>query len=325
MSSLRLSAGVAASTEPAGLERLLESLLGQERAFDQVVVAHAGALEGEVQAVLQRFGSAVQAVPVPAGLTSAHQWNCLAPHLTGDWIAFFTPDDLARPSFAREVEKTVSSTPSAAILRAGWISIRDNGRPGETYTLHSVRSVVKPAEALYEQRFGPKGSFSAAAIRRDIWEKAGLFPAATPFLGDWAMWLLAGALGDTVRSREVIAEHRSRQLSTAADALRKTSEIEEAFVIYRDIFPRATAWAGLDHPTWIAAASRKRFRDVAIAASNRFSTAMRVPLVEALRPWAASVEQEALLARLEGGERIRDFNLARRMKPAFKRVISAVR
>ena len=139
------------------------------------------------------------------------------------------------------------------------------------------------------------------------------------------MWLLAGALGDTVRSREVIAEHRSRQQSTAADALRKTSEIEEAHLIYRDIFPRATAWAGLDNPTWIAAASRKRFRDVAIAASNRFGTALRGPLVEALRPWAISVEQEPLLARLEGGERIRDFNLARRMKPAFKRVISAVR
>ena len=209
MSSLRLSAGVAASPEPAGLERLLASLLSQERPFDQIVVAYADAVGGEVQTVLQRFEPGVQAVLVPAGLTAAHQWNCLASHLKGDWISFFTPDDLARANFSREVEQTVSSTPSAAILRAGWISIRDNGRPGETYTLHSVRSVVKPADALYEQRFGPKGSFSAAAIRREIWEKAGLFPARNSLPSPtWAMWLLAGALGDTVRSREVIAEHR---------------------------------------------------------------------------------------------------------------------
>ena len=83
--------------------------------------------------------------------------------------------------------------------------------------------------------------------------------------------------------------------------------------------------AGLHDPTWIAAASRKRFRDVAIATSSRFGPALRGPLVEALRPWAASVDQEPLLQRLESGERIRDFNLARRMKPALKRFISAVR
>jgi hypothetical protein len=324
MSSLRLSVGVAACTEVAGLKRTLESVIGQERAFDQIVVADDQSSQACTD-FLKRFAGRVLVVPVPARLTAIQHWNCLAPHLTGDWISLLSQEDCARPNFAREVEQTVSVSASAAVLRAGWIRLRDNGRPGETYTLHSVRAVVKPAEALYEQRFGPKGSFSAAAIRRDIWERAGYFPEATPYLGDWAMWLLAGALGDTVRSREVIAEHRAEQRGTDDEARRKTSEIEEMYLIYQEILPRATEWAGLDASTWIAAASRKRFRDVAIAASNRFGTSLRGPLVSALRPWAASVEQEPLLERLEGGERIRDFNLARRMKPAIKRVISAVR
>jgi hypothetical protein len=324
MSSLRLSVGVAACNEVAALKRTLESVLAQDRPFDQIVVAKAGS-STECDELLTRLADRILVVPVPTGLTPIQQWNCLAPHLTGDWISLFTPEDCARPNFAREVEQTVSASPTAVIVRAGWIRLRDNGRPGETYTLHSVRAVVKPADALYEQRFGPKGSFSACAIRSDIWEKTGYFPESTPFIGDWAMWLLAGALGDTVRSREVIAEHHTEQLSTAADAERKASEIHEMYLIYREIFPKATAWAGLGDPTWIAAASRKRFRDVAIAASNRFGSALRGPLVDALRPWAVSVEQEPMLERLEDGDRIRDFNLARRMKPAIKRVFSAVR
>ena len=308
MSSLRLSVGVAACNEAAALKRTLESLLAQERAFDQVVLAKAES-SSECDELLHRLDDRILVVPVPSGLTPIQQWNCLAPHLTGNWISLLTTEDCARPNFAREVDQTVSATPTATILRAGWIRLRDNGRPGESYTLHSVRAVVKPADALYEQRFGPKGSFSAAAIRSDIWQKVGYFPESTPFLGDWAMWLLAGALGDTVRSREVIAEHHTQQHDTATDAERKASEIAETYRIYQEIFPKATAWAGLGDPTWIAAASRKRFRDVAIAASNRFGASLRSPLVEALRPWAASVEQEPMLERLAGGDRIRDFNL----------------
>ena len=177
MPSLRLSAGVAAASDSSGLEPLLESLLAQDRPFHQIVVSSAEQeLSPETQAVLRRFEPGIHLVLAPPGLTPIQQWNLLAPHLTGDWLSFFTPDDCARSHFAHEVEQTVSATPSAAILRAGWISTRDNGRPGETYTLHSVRSVVRPPEALYEQRFGPKGSFSAAAIRADIWHQAGLFP-----------------------------------------------------------------------------------------------------------------------------------------------------
>jgi hypothetical protein len=321
--SLRLSVGIAASDQPDGLQRTLESLFAQDRPFDQIVVSHNPACSTSTK-LLKRFTKRLHKVPTPPDCTPVQQWNALAPHLTGDWISLLTPNDCALPNFARVVEDTVMSDPEAAILRAGWIRLRDN-KPGESYTLHSVRAIVKPAEALYEQRFGPKGSFSAAAIRRQIWEQAGWFPTETPLLGDWAMWLLAGALGDTIRSREVIAEHHVRHQDLAADASRKTEEILETYRIYQEIFPRASALAGLEKTTWIESASHKRFRDVAIAASARFGTALRGPLVEALRPWARSVDQGPLLRRLEGGERIRDFNLARRMRPAIKRVISAVR
>jgi hypothetical protein len=320
--SLRLSVGVAASQDTAGLVRVLESLFQQERPFDQVVVA----LEGETPSLtplLKRYRKQIQTMDLPTGLMPTQQWNLMEPHLTGDWISLLTAEDCVRPNFAKEVELTVTAFPGASILRGGWLRIRSDGRPGERFTLNSVRACVKPADALYEQRFGPKGSLSACAVRRSAWQEAGLFPPELPLLGDWALWLQAGAVGDTIRSREILAEHRTPVVT--ADLARSTAEIEETFRIYRDVLPQATARAGIPDPTWIGAASRKRFRDVAIAASSRFSPAVRGPLLEALRPWAATVEQGPLLERLDQGDRIRDFNLARRIRPVLKRVISAVR
>ena len=322
---LRLSAAVAASHDTAGLVRLIESVFNQETegpAFDQVVLADDGE-SPKLASLLKRYKKQLQTVPVPAGLPPTQQWNLLAPHLTGDWVSFFTADDCPRPNFVREVHLTVAAFPNAAILRAGWLRIRTDGRPGERFTLNSVRASVKPADALYEQRFGPEGSLSACAVRRSAWEHSGLFPAELPLLGDWARWLQVGALGDTIRSREIIADHRMP--SADHDLAHSTAEIEETFRIYNEILPRATAQASLPDPTWIAAASRKRFRDVAIAASARFSSAARGPILEALRPWAATVDQQPMLERLENGDRIRDFNLARRIRPTLRRVISAVR
>src|SRR5258708_2301636 len=124
MPSLRLSVGVAACSDPAGLQQILESVLAQERAFDQVLVSH-DQNDSAVIEILKRFGRKLEVIVVAEGLTPVQHWNQLAPHLTGDWISLLTSDDCARPNFAREVENTVSSSPSAVILRAGWMSIRD--------------------------------------------------------------------------------------------------------------------------------------------------------------------------------------------------------
>ena len=321
MPSMRLSVAIAACQDPTGLVRAVESVLAQDRPVDQVIVTE----DKNASALADRFGGQIETVYIDAGLTLAQQWNQMASALDGDWVSFLGSGDCARPNFTTEIERTIALSANAAIVRAGWVKLRENTRLNERFTLNSVRSVVGSADALYEQRFGPKGSFSAAAIRREVWEQAGRFPEETPHLGDWAMWLLAASLGETVRSREIIAEHTVRASESTTEARRTVAEIQETFRIYEVIFPRATLQAGLGSPSWIGAASRKRFRDIALSAANDLPPAQRGTVINALRPWAETVDQRPLLQRLEQGERVRDYNLARRLKPAFNRVMSAVR
>ena len=325
-----LSIGVPAYNHGQSLQATLASLVAQEdgHAFAEIVVSDNHSTDSTA-AVLEQFcrehPGRVRVVQPPAHLPSVAHWNFLAAQLTTDWISLFSSDDLARPHFCRSLQDAIALSEDAVLARAGWQKLKDDGSGGETFTLNSVRTITKPAETLYDQRFGPKASFAAFALRRAIWERVGGFPEETTLIGDWGMWLLAGALGDTVRSREVIAGYRIHHHGPAVYAERKPIEVHEMYLVYRDILPRATQSAGLGVPTWIAAASQKRFRTVTTAASVEIHPKNRAAMVDALRPWAESVDGVGLLRRFEGGERIRSFNLAKRMKPVIKRVISAVR
>lgn len=313
------------------LERTLESLLVQEQAVAEIVVA--GVLSPDVQNPLEeefrpRFPGTLRLLPLSAPLNTVDVWNKGVAACTGEWVSILTPETTVRPNFVRALAEAAERSADASVLRAGWTRERPRGAgPAEQHTLLSVRTVTHPAEALFEQRFGPKASTCAAAVRRGTWNRMGGVPPEIELLGDWigdwALWLTAGAVGDTVRSPEVIADLHANSVST-----NKAEEMREMYLIYRDILPRAARTAALSDPTWIASASRKRFRDVTIAASNDLrpgATQERQVLSAALADWAASVEQQPLLERLRSGEKIRSFTLGKKMKPAFRRVVAAVR
>ncbi len=312
------------------LVRTLESLLTQEHPLPEILVACPPGEPVSLAAVKMlspRFEGSLRRVEAPPNLTTVELWNFAAAAATGKWISLLTPQVAVRSHFTRALSESAERCPTAAVIRAGWTRERSRGGPSEQHTLLSVRTVTHPAEALYEQRFGPKASTAAAAIRRETWQQMGGLPAEISLLGDWigdwALWLTAGACADTVRSPEVIAD-----IHTGLPDTDKAQEMREMYLIYRDILPRAADRAQLPDPTWISAASRKRFRDVTIAASNELRPQRgpeRNHLADALDPWARAVDQQPLLERLRAGEKIRSFTLGKKMRPALRRVIAAVR
>src|SRR6202789_3548411 len=198
---MKLSIGVPAYNQGSFLQETLESILHQDVPFHEIVVSnnHSTDTTAEVIASVQnRYPGRVRLVVPPTHLTMVANWNFVASQLPGDWFLLLSSDDLAMPNFVRSVQQAATLSSNAVLVRAAWRDIDNKGEPLADRHLLSVSAVTHPPKTLYEQRYGPKGSFAAFALRRDIWEKVGKFPEEVTLIGDWAMWLLAGALGDIV-------------------------------------------------------------------------------------------------------------------------------
>jgi hypothetical protein len=249
----------------------------------------------------------------------AANWNFTISHLSGDWFSLLSSDDLALPNFAGSIQAAAERSSEAVLVRGGWRLIDMDGESKGDHRLFSVAPVTKPPKTIYEQRFGPKGSFATFALRREIWEKAGKFPEEVTLISDWGMWLLAGALGDIVTTNDIIAAYRMGH-QQGLNRVRYPIYVRELFAIYRQILPRAAQLGGFGAPHWIEKASRISFRNTLIEASKEFAADQRIELIEAFRPWADATGETARLKRFAEGKIFREFNPAKRLHPMARRV-----
>ena len=320
---MRLSIGVPAYNQGSFLRETLESLVRQEVPFDEIVVSdnHSTDETAQVIAELQtEYPDQLRAVRPPEHLTAVGNWNFTTAQLTGDWVSLLSSDDVALPNFSGSVRRAVGYSTHASLVRGGWRNIGQDGGHIDDHYLLSVGKVATPARALYEQRFGPKASFAAFALRRDVWERVGGFPTEVTIIGDWGIWLLAGALGDSVYTGDLIACYRTGHQS---DWVRRRHHVHvrEMVTVFEEIMPRATELAGLGRPAWIMKASRQQFREMIISASH-FNAEGRPQLAEAFRPWAEATGEHALFDRFARGEVIQSWNPMRWMRPVLRRAAS---
>jgi hypothetical protein len=141
--------------------------------------------------------------------------------------------------------------------------------------------------------------------------------------GDWAMWLMAAALGDFVYTGDIISSYRVGH-QTAVSRARHHIHMGELFTVYRTILPKATELGGFGVPAWIAKSSRKRFRGALIGTSQEYSPDERAQLIEAFRPWAQAVGEQALFDRFERGEVLR-FGPIAALRPLLRKIAASLR
>jgi len=324
---MRLSIGVPAYNQGSFLRQTLESILRQDIPFHEIVVSdnHSTDSTAEVIAAVQlEHPGHIRRVVPPTHLTMVGNWNFTTSQLEGEWVSLLSSDDLVRPNFVRSAQQAIARSSNSVVLRAAWRNIDMDGKPIDDRYLLSVASVSKPETTLYEQRFGPKASFAAFALRKDIWQKVGGFPEEVALIGDWGMWLLAGALGDTVYTSDIISEYR---VGHQAEVIRRRmhTQIGEMFTIFDSIMPRATELAGLGRPAWIARSSRESFRNTLAAISREWAPGDRAQMVAAFQPWAEATGQQPLLREFEHGKVFRQFNLFKSLKPRLRQAYLALR
>lgn len=324
---MKLSIGVPAFNQGAFLRETLESILRQTPPFHEIVVSnnHSTDSTADVLAAMDMEHPGRIRVVVPAQhLSMVQNWNFVASHLTGDWFSLLSSDDLVLPGFVQAVEEAAARSPNVTLVRGAWRNIGPAGELIADHHLLSVAALTHVPVTLYEQRFGPKGSFAAFALRRDVWQRVGGFPEQVTLLGDWGMWLLAGALGDIAYTDHVIAAYRGGHQS---DSIRRRhhTHMREMLTIYQDLLPRAAALAGLGRPAWIDRASRIRFREAITATSQEYTADERPLLIEAFRPWAQATGQIALFQRFQQGQVLRSFSLMKTIKPLLRSVVTTLR
>jgi len=324
---MRLSIGVPAYNQGSFLRETLDSLIHQDVSFYEIVVSNNHSTDntpGVLAAFARDYPGRIRMVTPPQHLPAAAHWNFTVSRLAGDWVSLMSSDDLALPNFVRSVTSATTLSPNALLVRGAWRNIDSAGTTLEERHLISVAAVTRPPKTIYEQRLGPKGSFAAFALRRDIWQKTGGFPEDLRLIADWGMWLLAGAFGDFIYTDDVIASYRVGHQQPAHQQ-RHHIYLSEVFRLYDQVLPRATTLAGLGRPAWIARASRTTFREMLAACSRDFAPPDRGLLVDAFRPWAESLGETARLTRFAAGDRVRDFNPALPARMFARRLVAALR
>jgi glycosyltransferase involved in cell wall biosynthesis len=189
---------IPAYNPPAGyLRETLESVLRQDPGPNrmQIEVVDDQSTKADVTALVHSIaGDRVAVSKTPINLGLAGCWNTCIQRASGDWVHLLHQDDWVLPGFYRRFEALVSANPAldAACCR----QLDADGDGHWTY--------LSP---LMKREPGPLDNFSgslarhptlqcpAVIVRRQTYQRLGLFRADLPYVLDWEMWSRIAANG----------------------------------------------------------------------------------------------------------------------------------
>jgi glycosyltransferase involved in cell wall biosynthesis len=305
-SPVRFSVGIPTRDQAGYLRETLDSLLAQTRLPDEIVVSDHQSTD-ETPAVLAEYAAKhanlIRVVQPPPGSNLTAQYNFTLSSQTGDWITLLSSDDLALPNFCATFVQAAEQYPEAALIRAPWQNIDASGNVLSHDYLLSVPRVQRAPATLLSQRFGPKVSFAAFAIRRDAYIASGPILRDLESLADWALFLQLTPFGDFIRTSEIVSGYRVGHEGNRFRA-RAPLWLRDELRIFSYIIPLAAERLKLQDRRWIADASRANLRRYLAAACSELPMEDRALLVPDLTSWAKSNGQVALVERFARGESI---------------------
>ena len=299
---LTFSVGIPAFNQAEYLVETIESLLNQTRPPDEIVISDHYSTDHTAE-VIERYKARVRGVKPPEGCDVSGQWRFTLSQLKGDWVTLFSSDDVARPKFCEVLLRGAARREDAVLVRAGWENIDGVGDVVSTNYLMSVKAVTVPPESLLEQRYGPKASFAAFAVKREVLEWAGGYPVAMESFGDWPMFMQLAPFGSFIYESELIAGYR---VGHDGNKFRKRIGmwIRDEQRMFYDVMPLAAERAGMTDVSWIDEASRANFMRYLASASREFEAEERTEIAPLFESWASRVGGKQELRRFAAGESI---------------------
>jgi glycosyltransferase involved in cell wall biosynthesis len=300
---LTFSVGIPAYNQAEFLGETIESLLHQTRPPDEIVVSDHYSSDHTAE-VIARYARHVRGVRPPVGSNVGAQWAFTLSQLHGDWVTLFSSDDVARPNFCEVLLRGAARREDAVLVRAGWQNIDLTGAVVSTEYLLSVKAVTLPPETILEQRHGPKASFAAFAVKRDVLARAGGYPVAMESFGDWPMFMQLAPFGSFLYENELIAGYR---VGHDGNKFRKRLGmwVRDEQRMFYEVMPLAAERAGLADRSWIAEASRENYMRYLASASREFAPHERAEIAPLFECWAARVGGEPELRGFAAGESVK--------------------
>lgn len=306
--ALRFSVGIPTRNQAGYLRQTLDSLLAQTRLPDEIVVSDHQSTD-ETPAVLAEYAAKhpglIRVVQPLAGSNLTAQYNFTLSEQRGDWITLLSSDDLALPKFCASFVRAAEQHPAAALIRAPWQNIDADGKVlSHDYLLSVPREQEAPA-TLESQRFGPKVSFAAFAIRREAYVQSGPILAEVESLADWALFLQLTPFGPFIKLAEIVSNYR---VGHEGDRFRARAPmwIRDELRMFSQVMPLAAERMQLRERQWIREASCANLRRYVVAASKEFAPEERGAVMEALKRWAEFNGETELVDRFGRGEAIRE-------------------
>jgi glycosyltransferase involved in cell wall biosynthesis len=299
---LTLSVGIPTFNQADFLEQTIESLLNQTRPPHEIVISDHFSTDRTPE-IIRKYAGHVREVKPPPGSNLTDQYNFTLASQSGEWITLLSSDDIARPKFCEVLARGAASRDDAVLVRAGWENIDQIGEPRGINYLLSVPKVEAPPATLTSQKYGPKVSFAAFAVKRDAYLMSGPILASIESLADWALFLQMAPFGTFVYQHELVSGYR---VGHDGDKYRKRLGmwIRDEMRIFSEIMPLAAKRASMVDVEWIGEAARANFRRYLAAASRTFAPSERHEVVPLFQPWADKVDEPDLLARFTKGETI---------------------
>lgn len=300
---LTFSVGIPTFNQAEYLEATIESLLEQTRAPDEIVISDHFSTDGTA-AIIDKYVRAgkVRGVRPPEGSNVGGQWQYTLSCLSGEWVTLFSSDDLARPRFCEVLLRGAAQRQDAVLVRAAWENIDEQGQVMSTEYMLSVKAVTEPPETLLEQKHGPKASFAAFAVKREVLVASGGYPLEMESFGDWPMFMQLAPFGVFIYEDEIVSGYRIHRGKKFHHRIGMWLRDEQR--MFYEVMPLAGERAGIEDRGWIDEASRTNFLRYLSSASVEFPMEMRGELTPMFAPWAQRVGEEKLLETFAAGGKI---------------------
>jgi glycosyltransferase involved in cell wall biosynthesis len=183
----KLSIGIPTYNQGEYLEIAILSVLNQTVKPYEFIVCNNHSTDGLTELILAKYSDKIKIISPPKHLGLMENFDFLARHFTGDWVAFTCSDDYLSTDFVEVFQKNLNQ--NAVLHRFGYNSIDKNGKIVKKNYIRSVRKNQGFPGNYFEQLSGSKGSIGSTVFKLETLKKINYFDLNLKLNGDWSLFL----------------------------------------------------------------------------------------------------------------------------------------